>query len=365
MPDIRFIKRPTLLVDPNIVSRNIENMKQRARVAGASFRPHFKTHQSGVIGEWFREAGVQKITVSSVQMAHYFASYGWKDITIAFPFNIRETEDLAQLQKLADITILTASVETIAYIENHLNKPVNVQIKIDSGAGRAGLSFQDTEVVRVLVDRLEKSSILKFTGFLSHAGQTYQARGSDGIQQIADQSHRDFRQLINSIGKTECQVSWGDTPSCSKASMNGYFDEWRPGNFVFHDIMQYHLGSCNLDDIAAVVACPVVEVHKQQKRMIIYGGAVHFSKDFIEADAGFRLYGYLVNLSRDGWSGPVAGAWLSSVSQEHGVVRFSDEAVNNYKAGDIIGILPVHSCLAVSALREIFTTDGQHCPVMS
>lgn len=365
MPDIRFIKRPTLLVDPNIVSRNIENMKQRARVAGASFRPHFKTHQSGVIGEWFRAAGVKKITVSSVQMAHYFASYGWKDITIAFPFNIRETQELVQLQKMADITILTSSIETVAYIENHLEKPVNLQIKIDCGAGRAGLPIQDAEAVKVLIDRLDKSSILNFSGFLTHAGQTYQARGIDEIQQITDQAHRDFRQLTDSIAKSACQLSWGDTPSCSRASMNGYFDEWRPGNFVFYDIMQYHLGSCGLEDVAAAVACPVVEVHKQQKRMIIYGGAVHFSKDFIEADAGFRLYGYLVNLSRDGWSGPVAGAWLSSVSQEHGVVRFSDEAVNNYKAGDIIGILPVHSCLAVSALREIFTTDGQHCPVMS
>ena len=81
------IIKPTLLVDERKSRENIRRMVQRARNAGVSFRPHMKTHQSNEVGEWFRDEGVDRIAVSSVDMAKYFANGGWKDITIAFPFN--------------------------------------------------------------------------------------------------------------------------------------------------------------------------------------------------------------------------------------------------------------------------------------
>ena len=78
------IVRPTLVVDENRVSENIDRMAQRARQAGVRFRPHFKTHQSREIGAMFRQAGVSQITVSSLAMAQFFADQGWQDITVAF-----------------------------------------------------------------------------------------------------------------------------------------------------------------------------------------------------------------------------------------------------------------------------------------
>src|SRR6476620_10300974 len=89
---LKQITRPTLLLDEARCRRNIERMASKARRSNVRFRPHFKTHQSAQIGEWFREAGVNAITVSSVKMAEYFASHGWDDITIAFPANWREIE---------------------------------------------------------------------------------------------------------------------------------------------------------------------------------------------------------------------------------------------------------------------------------
>ena len=69
-------------------------MAAKAKNNNIIFRPHFKTHQSKKVGEWFREEGVDKITVSSVSMAKYFIEHNWKDITIAFPFNILEIDDI-------------------------------------------------------------------------------------------------------------------------------------------------------------------------------------------------------------------------------------------------------------------------------
>ncbi|KPK99745.1 MAG: hypothetical protein AMJ91_06575, partial [candidate division Zixibacteria bacterium SM23_73_3] len=67
------IVKPTLLLDKKRVMKNIEKMARKAKAAGVRFRSHFKTHQSGEIGNWFRDVGVEAITVSSLDMAQYFA----------------------------------------------------------------------------------------------------------------------------------------------------------------------------------------------------------------------------------------------------------------------------------------------------
>ncbi|MBW7847792.1 MAG: alanine racemase [Bacteroidales bacterium] len=357
-----IIRKPTLIVDTARVERNIARMVKRCHEAGAVFRPHFKTHQSGLLAELFRQKGVEQITVASVSMARYFAQHGWHDITIAFPFNIREISELKALEQYTKINLVISSADTLAAFQESLTNPYDLFIKIDTGYGRAGIEAGQTDEVEKLFSLFQHSQNTRLAGLLAHGGHTYRARGIHEIQQIADEGHQKLDALRKKLDPG-LLISWGDTPSCSKAAMKYYFDEWRPGNFVFYDLMQYHLGSCSLDDIAVVVACPVVETQKQKNRIVIYGGAIHFSHEFIEADNDFRLYGYVVRFTETGWTAPVAGAWLESLSQEHGIVRTSHE-LNDLKTGDIIGILPVHSCLTVSALGQMLDLNGSLIPCM-
>ena len=358
MSFLDLIVKPTVIVNLLKVENNIRRMIQRAKESNASLRPHFKTHQSGQIGELFRKHNLTSITVSSVSMARYFAMHGWTDITIAFPFNIREAKSLSEIQRLAKVTLITASSETVVYLQEHLNEAVDLMLKIDTGNQRSGIPSSNYQSIQKLVDSINKSKLIHFAGFLVHAGHTYKAKGLSEIQQIADHGHEVLSTLKSNYG-VEKVISWGDTPSCSMAQMKGYFDEWRPGNFVFYDLMQYHIGSCQLDDIAVIVACPVVEIQPDRKKLIIYGGAIHFSKEFIAADNGFQLFGYIVLPHENGWSEPISGAWLSSVSQEHGIVMFSGDEASYFKPGDLIGIMPVHSCLVTSANKEMLSTDGE------
>ena len=88
--DKASIQTPTLILNEEQAKKNLMVMGKKASTQNIRFRPHFKTHQSAQIGEWFRDAGVTQITVSSAAMAEYFIENGWKDILIAFPVNIRE-----------------------------------------------------------------------------------------------------------------------------------------------------------------------------------------------------------------------------------------------------------------------------------
>lgn len=141
----------------------------------------------------------------------------------------------------------------------------------------------------------------------------------------------------------------------------GEVDELRPGNFVFYDLMQQEIGACDWDDIAVALACPVVAVHPDRLQWIIYGGAIHFSKDFLQMSSGEKCFGRMVDMDSPSWSvnRVETNPYLVSLSQEHGVVQCSAETFHQCKPGDLSLWLPVHSCLTAEAVGGYSTTTGE------
>ena len=173
------ISTPTLLVDEAKCRRNIDKMLEKAKSADATLRPHFKTHHSAQIAEWYREAGVEKCTVSSVSMGHYFAEHGWSDITIAFPYNPREVASIDSLASKVSLNILLESEESLDHARSNLQNPVGYYIKVDVGTYRTGVDPRNRHLIKTLVDAATEK--LMFQGFLAHAGHTYGAKGEKNI----------------------------------------------------------------------------------------------------------------------------------------------------------------------------------------
>lgn len=359
------LTQPTLIIDAKRAQQNIQLMKAKADKQGVIFRPHFKTHQSGVVAQWFRKAGVDRITVSSVSMAQYFADHGWDDILIAFPVNLLEIKKINEFAGKVKLQLLIEDRAVASLLDQMLEQNVGVYIKIDSGAGRTGIPLDEENSVLELADQINLSKNLTLKGLLTHAGHFYhQPGGKTAIAEKTQQINQKMKALKSKLKQEDLVLSWGDTPSCSMLTDLEGFDEWRPGNFVYYDVMQYHIGSCSLEAIAVAMACPVVAMHPERQEMVIYGGSVHFSSEFIPADQGFRLYGYLVKFTDNGWTAPFPGAWLARLSQEHGIVKLSKDLCHQFKPGDIIGILPVHSCITVSAIGQQQDLYGNLIPKM-
>jgi len=351
------VERPELILDKNIVLKNISMMKNKADKSGVIFRPHFKTHQSLEIGKWFRQSGVTKITVSSLKMAEYFAADNWNDITVAFPVNIREIDFINQLAKKIKLNLLVESIESVKFLSENLKADVSVYIKIDVGGNRTGIKADNINEIASLVRKIRNCKKLLPEGLLTHAGHTYQAKNKTEIKSIWNDSVVKLKAIKNSIDNN-LLVSVGDTPACSVISNFSEVNEIRPGNFVFYDYMQYKLGVCGFEQIAAVLAVPVVAKHSDRNEIVVYGGAVHLSKDFIE-ERGRKIYGGVVKLFFESWSKPINNAFVKSLSQEHGIIKIPQSEFEQIKIGSLIGIVPVHSCLTVSLMKQYLTTDGE------
>lgn len=354
------ITRPTLLIDEAKCRRNIREMAEKARRHGLVLRPHVKTHQSLEIGRWFREAGVDKITVSSVSMAEYFAPE-WDDITIAFPVNIREMEAINALAGRITLNLLVENEESVTFLQDHLTSAVNVYLKIDVGYHRTGIDPEAAGTIDHLAGAISRSAHMHFAGLLGHAGHTYQCRSAACIKE----KHAASLQIMAAL-KARLQsrypgllISLGDTPSCSVADEFSGADEIRPGNFVFYDLTQQKIGSCDYSQIAVAMACPIVSRHPSRSEVVVYGGGVHFSKDRLEGEPEGTIFGRVVAATENGWGDPLPGTYVKSLSQEHGIVAVPPEAIDHYRIGDYLLVLPVHSCMAADLLRSYTTLEGK------
>lgn len=362
------IVRPTLVLDEAKARHNIERMAAKAQRHGVKFRPHFKTHQSATIGEWFREVGVHAITVSSVRMAVYFAAHGWTDITIAFPANLREIATINQLAAQARLHLLVDSVETVDFLDAHLSAPVGVWIEADTGYGRSGVRWDDGSTLYAVASAAQRSEKMALQGLLAHDGGTYALRSATDIRArygLAMTRLERMRNWLMEYGFLRLELSVGDTPACSVLDELPGADELRPGNFVFYDWTQVQVGSCAFDDVAVVAACPVVGKYPDRHEVVLYGGAVHLSKDFLTRSDGTLEFGRVALFTESGWGAPIEGAWLRSLSQEHGIVQAEpaayDEVLGRLQVGDLLAVVPIHSCLTADLLKHYVTLDG--CPI--
>lgn len=360
------IIRPTLVVDKKVCLRNLERMAKKAANLKLRFRPHFKTHQSAKIGEWFRLYGIEAITVSSVQMAEYFAANGWKDITVAFPVNILEIDNINRLASGIKLGLLVENTEAAGFLAKHILFPVDVWIKIDTGNYRTGIEPHDYKQIEMVIGKLIEGKNLTFKGFLTHSGHTYSAHSTDEIFNRHFDALLKLKSLKQRLSNQfpDIEISMGDTPAATLCTNFNSVDEIRPGNFVFYDLMQQNLGVCTFDDIAVKMVCPVVAKHLSRNEIVIHGGAVHFSKDSITNIDGKEMFGRLI-ITKDGEKQMLDQMnYLSKLSQEHGILKVAQTKFNYFEVGDLVEIIPVHSCLTANLMGHYRTNEGELIEMM-
>lgn len=352
------ITSPSVVIDQARAQANIQRMARKAAAAHAVFRPHFKTHQSALIARWFQQEGVQRITVSSLTMAEFFADLGWQDITLALLFNPLEIKRASHLaQRLEDrggrLGFTVESPEVVDLIAKNTGCRTNIWLKIDTGYGRTGIKWNDAAGLGRTLDKCHELAVP--VGLLTHSGHSYTALSPFEVKDIYAETVVRMRAARVHTGNTNLKISLGDTPTCSLVDDLSACDEIRPGNFVFNDLMQLEIGSCGEKDLASATACPVLGVYPERQQVVIHGGAVHLSKEHLTDKNGRPVYGCLGTVSSTGLDEVLPQAPLTSLSQEHGVIDFKNDfekLAKNLVPGDLVLVWPVHSCLTCDQLKD-------------
>jgi len=347
---------PAFLVDLPAVSRNCRAMREKALASGVTFRPHVKTHKTREIARMQHGGGTGPITVSTLAEAEAMADDGFRDITYAFPLAPDKLGRVAALARRLDrLNVVLDSETALRALEAfHASTGImfDAYLKVDCGYHRAGVDPGSPDSVR-LAASIGRSDAVRFNGFLTHAGHSYNVATREEIGRIAAEETAcltRFRALVASEIGDGLQRSVGSTPTASVVERFADCDEVRPGNYVFYDAFQSTIGSCQPGDVAVSVLTTVVGWYPERGHAIVDAGALAMSKDVgpTHVDPNFG-FGSVCDLDLH----PVA-ARLVSLSQEHGKL----ETHAQLPVGTKLRIVPNHSCLTAALFDTYHVIDG-------
>lgn len=352
MATLHDLPTPALVLDLDILDRNLERMAEKTRALGVALRPHIKTHKCIEIAERQRALGARGITVSTLYEAEVFAQHGFTDITWAFPVILGRLREVLTLANRITLRLVVDSAAALHALEA-AGGTLHVWLKVDCGYHRAGVDPASDEA-RDLARRLDRSNSLRFDGILTHSGHAYHADSRSALQAIAAQERdvmSEFAERLRRDGVEVPAVSIGSTPAMSAVDHLEGVTEARPGNYAFYDYTQVLLGAAEPRDCAVTVLTSVVSSRPGGGHCVVDAGALALSKDPGQGDAPHPTMGeiyadYAVGTLRD-------DARLTSLSQEHGVVSAS------LPVGEKIRVLPNHSCLTAACWDEYVVVQGE------
>ncbi|HUL79108.1 MAG TPA: alanine racemase [Vicinamibacteria bacterium] len=344
---IDSLATPAVLVDLDILERNIARMAARAREAGVRLRPHAKTHKCPEIGRLQRAAGAWGLTVAKVGEAEVFADAGFDDLFVAYP--VVGEDKGRRLLALADrvrLAVGADSVEgarTLAAPFHEAGRTLDVLLKVDAGYGRVGVVPE-----RALPVATEIASLagLRLRGVFTHAGHGYLAETSAAVGEVAVAEGERLVATASDLrtaGLAVEEVSVGSTPTAARAMRVPGVTECRPGNYVFHDASQVELGTCGVEDCALTVLATVVSVPAPD-RAVVDAGSKTLSSDPLRPRAG----GHGRILGR--------ASRLEKLSEEHGVVAVAEG--ETFRVGERVRILPNHACVVANLHDRLVGTGG-------
>ncbi|NQY79242.1 MAG: alanine racemase [Candidatus Caenarcaniphilales bacterium] len=356
---------PKLLIDLDQVSKNIEKVYSKAKKQNIKLVPHIKTHQSFTITNKFIELGVKDFTVASIDMAKALLKSDLNEkiesITIAFPVDFTRTEEIEELNSKIRTNIFIVNKKSAEELVKRLKNPINCFIEVDTGYKRTGFSEDKLNEFVETLNIVKESNKLNLQGIYFHAGHTYDARSESQIKKTYFASlkiAKKFNELIKSNDLEGTIIATGDTPSASVLDDWGEIQQMHPGNFTLYDLFQNQVGSCSIDEIALCMQNTIVDKNEERQELLIHGGSVHFSKDNFEKD-GKKIFGLPARLVKKNnqisWEKlDLEKNFIKSLSQEHGIIKLSEEEFKQFEIGDSIGVIPVHSCLSSQAMGEFY-----------
>ncbi|MCX2750453.1 D-TA family PLP-dependent enzyme [Arthrobacter sp. MI7-26] len=345
------INTPEIMIDREVLGRNIERMAAAVQSKGLKLRPHVKSHKVPEIAALQLAAGAVGLTVATIGEAEVFVGRGATDIFIAYPLwvNPRQGQRLRLLSTRARIAVGTDSVEAAQALAANLGDAANdieVLVEIDSGHHRSGVS-----PARALqVARAAAGAGLRVTGIFTFPGHSYAPGMPLKAAEQEQQALGEASELLASSGFHVARVSGGSTPTAFLTGTSS-ITEVRPGVYVFGDAQQLELERCTMEDIALTIAATVVSRHEGDdltpRRVILDAGSKIIGGDRPAWATGF---GRVMNHPR---------ARITALSEHHATVVWPDGS-DLPSLGELLRVIPNHVCVAINLVDEIaLVSNGQ------
>lgn len=352
---VHELDTPALLVDLDVMERNLRRAAEYARAHELRLRPHTKTHKIPALGRMQLQSGAIGLTVAKVGEAEVMVGAKPPELLVAYPIIGRaKLERLVEVARRTRVTVALDSLQVARQLSDAARQgrvEFGVLAEMDVGLGRVGVTPGD-ELVQ-LIRGLQRLPHLSYEGIAFYPGHI-RSLDEEGQKQIAelDKLVRSVLERLRREGLEPTIVSGGSTPTLYHSHRIGGVNEIRPGTYIFNDRNTWLAGACKLEDCAASILVTVVSTARPGQ-VIVDGGSKTFSTDRPTA-ATELSFGYVVE---------APGAVFTRMNEEHGYIDVRKAQVE-LAVGDRLRIIPNHICTAVNLHERIYGVRGDRVEVV-
>jgi D-serine deaminase-like pyridoxal phosphate-dependent protein len=276
------VDTPALLVDLDVMERNIDTIAGICRAAGVAWRPHIKGQKVVEIARKELAAGAIGITCAKLGEAEVFAAAGIRNILIANQVvGAEKMRRLAALAHAADPIVAidnAAHVRALADTFRDAGRRLGVVIEVDVGMNRAGI--RPGAPVAELAQLVARESGLVFRGVIGWESQAVTIASAEEKARVVAAA---VRLLVGSA--EECRkaglavdiVSCGGTGTLPFCARQPGVTEVQAGGGIFSD--NHYRQHYHVDFPAALTILTTVASRPTATRIILDAGKKSMSSD--------------------------------------------------------------------------------------
>lgn len=330
---IHDLETPSVLIDVDRMTANINRMQAYCNAHGLAFRAHIKTHKIPEIAQLQIDAGAVGIACQKLSEARIFIESGFRDIQI--PYNIVGPQKTAHLADMALYNRIVVSADH-PYVVGGLAdaaraNEISLRVMVDLATEIERTGAAPAQVIE-LAKRIDSEDHLHFAGIL-----VYPSNPSirPVLQEVLDGLHR--------AGIGVDSVSGGGTGAALTAHELTELTELRVGTYIFNDWTTVKQGWASLEDCAMTVLATVVSRPAPYRAILDCGSKTLTSEIF---DHG---YGHILEYPN---------AKIYRLNEEHAYIDLTD-CDDTPVIGERVRVVPVHTCVVTNMHDTIYGIQGE------
>ncbi len=234
------IDTPALVLDLDVIERNLDAMAAEARRLGVRLRPHGKTHKSPLIAAMQIARGAVGICCQKVAEAEIFVAGGVTDVLVSNEIvGTYKLERLANLARHARIGVCAdnaEAVEALAAAANRAGSHIEVYVEIGVGAARCGVEPGAAAVA--LAEKIAGYPALSFAGLQSYHGTAQHFRLPAERRAAIERAGALTSETVRLLAEAGLQcrtVTGAGTGTYRLEGLSGIWNEIQPGSYIFMD----------------------------------------------------------------------------------------------------------------------------------
>jgi D-serine deaminase-like pyridoxal phosphate-dependent protein len=278
---IENIDTPALLLDLDILDRNIARMAALVANTGIALRPHVKTHKSPLIAHRQMVAGAGGVCCAKVSEAEVMVAGGIPDVLVTTPVVAPEKlRRLISLARQATVGVVVDDLQNVKHLSEAAKEAgatLHLLIEINVGQQRCGLA--PGSAAADLADEIARLPGVRLRGLQGYHGALQQVvdlnQRASSIRQALDlllESAQEARRRGHAI---EVLTGGGTGSSSTDIRFHG-LTELQPGSYVFMDCnysrIQWEPGGALVPFGAAITILTSVVSCAEPDRIIVDAG---------------------------------------------------------------------------------------------